>query len=319
MNECQAWEPSKKLLELHACLASTGEYLATVRVPPDGTVADLCKAVAEQAPIAKGGPCTFYAFLQGCFWRGFQPLAATRLQSQALVEFVRCQPLSILTVAEDGAAKVFNAQTGMCAVTIYSPRCQPPWCCSPDASHSVSFTAGSHAAQVRSLSSGEVVALVGHTGPIKAAVFSLEGFHVGTASADGTAIIWNARTGEILQRFVGHTGEVNSFAFSPDGRHVVTASTDGASRVWSVALGESASILSGHKWSVTCASFSPDGNWIITGSEDRTAKLWHTETGICIREFEGHQCPVVDVLISDSWDSEVSTQLRSQLPPAGAE
>lgn len=302
--------PSKpRFLELHACLASTGEYLAMVRMPLDASVADLCQAVAEQAQIAKREPCTFQAFIRGRFWEGCQRLATTGLDSKSTVELVRCQPLSVLITAEDGTAKVFNAETGMCSVTIFSPRSDPPGSCSPDAARVVEFASSGNVAHIRSLASNETLALSGHDGPIKAAVFSIEGYHVGTASADGTAIIWNARTGEKLQRLVGHAGEVTSIAFAPDGRHVATASTDGVVKLWSVASGQSTVTLSGHKWSVTSVSFSPDGLWLITGSEDRSARLWHIETATCAREFEGHKSPVVDVLISDCWDTESAAQL----------
>ena len=51
-------------------------------------------------------------------------------------------------------------------------------------------------------------------------------------SYDGTAIIWDATTGEPLRTLAGHTHLVNSAAYSPDGQFIVTASYDGTARIW---------------------------------------------------------------------------------------
>ena len=55
-----------------------------------------------------------------------------------------------------------------------------------------------------------------------------------TASADGTARLWDAATGAPLGPPMRHQGVVHSAAFSPDGWRVVTASWDRTARVWDV-------------------------------------------------------------------------------------
>ncbi|MBC8726785.1 hypothetical protein F6X37_36610, partial [Paraburkholderia sp. 31.1] len=68
-----------------------------------------------------------------------------------------------------------------------------------------------------------------------------------TASADGTARVWDAATGEVIAKLTGHQGPVFSAAFSPDGQRVVTASADGTARVWDAATGEVIAKLTGHQ------------------------------------------------------------------------
>ena len=53
---------------------------------------------------------------------------------------------------------------------------------------------------------------------------SPDGTSIVTASADKTARIWDARTGEELAVLSGHGDQVNSAAYSPDGALIVTAS-----------------------------------------------------------------------------------------------
>ena len=58
------------------------------------------------------------------------------------------------------------------------------------------------------------------------------GARIVTASADQTARVWDARSGQELLSLRGHTDSVLSAAYSPDGARIVTASADQTARVW---------------------------------------------------------------------------------------
>ena len=55
-----------------------------------------------------------------------------------------------------------------------------------------------------------------------------------TASADKTARVWDAESGQALATLTGHQRSVWTAAFSPDGKRVVTASFDNTARVYIV-------------------------------------------------------------------------------------
>ena len=74
------------------------------------------------------------------------------------------------------------------------------------------------------------------------AVFSPDGNHVVTASADGTARIWDVATGATIAVLKEQHDSINSAAFSPDGSRAVTASRDHAARVWDISITSLAAI-----------------------------------------------------------------------------
>ena len=130
--------------------------------------------------------------------------------------------------------------------------------------------------------------LSGHGESVNSAAFSPDGTRVVTASADGTARIWDADTGKEINILEGHEDWVHLAAFSPDGARVITASDDNTARIWDADTGEELNILEGHKYPVNSAAFSPDGAHIVTASGDSTAHIWDADMGKGIKVLEGH-------------------------------
>jgi WD40 repeat protein len=129
----------------------------------------------------------------------------------------------------------------------------------------------------------------GHEYRVATAAFSPDGARVVTASADDTARVWDAATGQSIGVLKGHEGVVTSAAFSPEGARVVTASEDDTARVWDAATGQSIAILKGHEGWLRSAAFSPEGARVVTASEDNTARVWDATTGRTIAVLKGHE------------------------------
>jgi WD40 repeat protein len=55
-----------------------------------------------------------------------------------------------------------------------------------------------------------------------------------SGSSDGSVVLWDYATGNVLRRFEGHMGWIFDVAFSSDGEHVYSASADGTVREWRV-------------------------------------------------------------------------------------
>jgi WD40 repeat protein/class 3 adenylate cyclase len=133
----------------------------------------------------------------------------------------------------------------------------------------------------------ERLVLTGHAGAVMDSSWSPAGERICTASADGTARVWDAETGTELLTLSGHDGAVLATAWSPDGQRIATAGVDGTARVWSASSGEGLLSLTGHSEEVRDAAWSPDGQRIATTSPDGTTRVWSAQTGQELLAFSG--------------------------------
>jgi eukaryotic-like serine/threonine-protein kinase len=104
--------------------------------------------------------------------------------------------------------------------------------------------------------------------------FSPDGQRILSAHEDGTAQLWDTRTGQRVGPPLLHAQPVNWAAFSPESRRVVTASDDSTVRVWDAASGQSVAPPIRHPDKVSKAVFSPDGQRLLVGGHDGTARIW---------------------------------------------
>ncbi|MCW5550760.1 MAG: protein kinase [Verrucomicrobiae bacterium] len=156
----------------------------------------------------------------------------------------------------------------------------------------------------------ELTLLRGHTGPLLAVAYSPDGERIVTGSADHTARVWDAASGQHLLTLRGHSESVKSVAFSPDGQRILTGSWDGTAMVWDATNGSNPLILKGHDAAVFSVAFSPSGQRIVTGSHDGTARVWDAVTGTSLLTFSGHTDRVWAVafspdgqrIVSGGWD-----------------
>jgi WD40 repeat protein len=81
-----------------------------------------------------------------------------------------------------------------------------------------------------------------------------------TLSADNTARIWDANTGDpVVEEPLRHEAWIYTANFSADGARIVTASADQTARIWDAKSGKLVGELR-HDGVVNAASFSTDGN-----------------------------------------------------------
>ncbi len=138
--------------------------------------------------------------------------------------------------------------------------------------------------------------------------------------------LWNAKTGELRQRFSGHRGTTSSATFSPDGNRIVSAGTDNTLRLWDAKNGELLGIFRGHDGDVKIAAFrSPAGKRIFSAGDDGI-RVWDSTPQPDVVTLDGHESEVAAIafspdgkrLVSASndttvrlWDTVSARQIKS--------
>ena len=130
----------------------------------------------------------------------------------------------------------------------------------------------------------ELVAQIGHSGPVMTLAYSPDGSLLATGSWDTKVKIWDTRSGFLIRTLSGHTGLVQSLAFLPDGQSLVTGSYDDTVKMWNVVTGQEI-------WSVEttedAVALSTDGCLLATGGgtkmslrDPRTGQVRLTLSGL---------------------------------------
>jgi WD40 repeat protein len=155
----------------------------------------------------------------------------------------------------------------------------------------------------------ELLELKGHTSYVGSASYSPDGSRIVTASTDGTAKLWDARTGAELLTLKGHTNAVSSASYSPDGSRVLTMSPlDHSVGVWDARTGAELLTLEGNFFT---ASYSPDGSQVLTAETMDNmgwTKVWDAGTGAELLTLKGR---MGSYLVSASYSPDGSRVLTA--------
>src|SRR6185436_13422360 len=102
-----------------------------------------------------------------------------------------------------------------------------------------------------------------------------------TASHDGTARLWDAKTGQEIRRFVGHTGSVYTARFTSDGQRVVSSGADRI-RLWDANNGQEIGRID---YYANELAISLDGKK-VAATDSTTIGVWEIATQRPIRLLE---------------------------------
>ena len=139
--------------------------------------------------------------------------------------------------------------------------------------------------------------LTGHRDDVSYASFSPDGLMIVTASYDGTARIWDAKTLSAIAS-LPQSQWVYDAAFSPDNRRIVTASSDHTIQLWSVGPHPQLLARMEHNGTVRRARFSPDGRWIVSAGWDHTVRFWNGHNGQPVKSTINLQMPAMHATFS---------------------
>lgn len=134
----------------------------------------------------------------------------------------------------------------------------------------------------------------GHTNFVLDAVFSPEGTHIVSASADSTLRLWDIASGESVQVFRGHSAAVNGVDISADGTRIVSVGADRTVRVWQISTGEQLNMLETTA-SVLTVRFALDSDHVLLGDTEGTIYLWDLQSSTFDTIYSGHRGQVWEI------------------------
>jgi WD40 repeat protein len=103
-----------------------------------------------------------------------------------------------------------------------------------------------------------------HADAVTRVRFSPDGRQLATASADKTAAVWDAATGQRRHTLKGHREVLLGLSFNPDGSRLATGAADGTVRIWDTGTGRPVRTSAEHFRLISDVAFSPRGNYLAT-------------------------------------------------------
>ncbi len=128
--------------------------------------------------------------------------------------------------------------------------------------------------------SGRVTRLTGHSTQIDDLAYSSDGRLLATGADDGSAIVWDTRTGRMLERFETPSPSTYGVRLSPDGSVLYTVGVDRQVQAWDV--------QGGSRFIPKRTLLAPVelGGWILPSpSGDHVAYAWQGDGGIARLRF----------------------------------
>jgi WD40 repeat protein len=133
---------------------------------------------------------------------------------------------------------------------------------------------------------GTEILKIEHPGQAAIALFSPDGQQIASASGDGNAYLWNAKTGERVRVFKGHTAGINGVAFNHNGSRIITSGSDKTARIWDAASGKQLQSFTGHTEMIRRVAFHPDGKHAISAGRDAFVRMWEMESAREVKRFQ---------------------------------
>jgi WD40 repeat protein/DNA-binding SARP family transcriptional activator len=209
------------------------------------------------------------------------------LAAARAVLMVRTPAVAALALSPDGSRIATGGSSGIAEAETL-PTGHPP---------------GAETVDIRDASTGKLLlSLAGVPSPVHDLAYSPDGSRIVTGGDNGTALVWDARTGKRLFALPDPVsgGGFLGVGFSPDGAKVATADALGHLRIWNVDTRRLArTIRTGPP--VCGVAWSPDGTEVGAGqcgsfnfSSASASRVWNARTGR--RVFETSGLPAGNVL-----------------------
>jgi len=130
------------------------------------------------------------------------------------------------------------------------------------------------------------------------AVFAPDGRYILTGSLDQTARIWDAQTGEEMQRIDTSPHGVTAVAFCDDARKVLIGTLSGGVSMWNAGNREEITRYQepdGPPFiAVTSIEMSPDSRLVLAGGAWPFAQIWDANTAVTLQQYRIDEMTIIE-------------------------
>lgn len=117
------------------------------------------------------------------------------------------------------------------------------------------------------------------------AVFSLDNKQLLTDGDGKVTLLWDIKTGDLINGFVGHKKGISVVQFSSNGKKVFTGSYDHTIKVWDAQIGKLLQTLQGHKQSIRQIYSFKNNSQLLSASNNEII-FWDLITGKLLQRFK---------------------------------
>lgn len=152
------------------------------------------------------------------------------------------------------------------------------------------------------LETGLVVnTFIGHQAAVTALALSNDKHIIFSGDKDGTAIIWNPGSAQVLSALNNaHQGRILDVDISPNSKIALTVGSDNLIHLWDIASSRKLRTLAMTHSEPVHALFSANGQSIISGDSTGKIHIWSAETGLLKKTIQAHQSAVHSLAIEPS-------------------
>jgi len=157
---------------------------------------------------------------------------------------------------------------------------------------------------------------------------SKDGKYAVSTEFNKTFLLWDVKSGQVLEEMRGHEDVTMAVAISPDNRYIASGSNDLTIRIWDIASHQTVKTFYGPTKEIYDVKFSPDSKILAAASNDNSIRLYDIGNGNMLHLLKGHRDFVIDIefspdghyLISASadrsiylWDVQTGEKIYSYL------
>ncbi len=124
---------------------------------------------------------------------------------------------------------------------------------------------------------------------LKSVAISADGHLIAAAGSKGTVVLFDAQSGQLLQKLEGHDKDVLAVTFHPQGKWLASAGGDRRIILWTLPEGKKQLewLSPEEQWGgdIWALAVKPDGTQLASGHKSGSIILWEAETGKQLRFF----------------------------------